>query len=453
MYNDYFEIPDFRHPVEHILVFLMVIIVIAAFIFFFALIVLINEPVPVKTVVQEKISQYLDSRRTKLRVNNMIARSSVRDVPLMFNKHRQDHTHGKSASRRSAASDYMERYAESQGLTPYFVQSSRTDAKKNRQGSRTHFWAKDFNSSFRPMSITQNDAVILVDVDYYMDMPRLMSTHPTLYLIYGVQPSRAAKTADDYKYTFADNRIHYYVNGSDKPYVHEIWNYQADVITVVSPLTFTTYNVERIPVDDDHQIVILVPLVKFTYISAILARNFMEYTLLTRWKMCTEKHVRISTKLGEELVVSTAKEGDFSSHTIPHSNEESIKNLIETGIRSGKPVAVSQIAQNLQVIKHIKVAPMPAAHVLLSYYSLDKRNEPVALQALPDHTIHYTFVRQPLESMEPRNTMVEYAKPFLDGACVPQSTESNDIQMIESRVHKPQEASRRLTEPSKFLIR
>ena len=84
-------------------------------------------------------------------------------------------------------------------------------------------------------------------------------------MLYTLVPSRAGKDAGDYGYRFmSSGEVEYHVSGGGR-YNHELWNWDGDSVRVFRylfgvPIGMACYAIERRQMDEDHQVVLLVPL-------------------------------------------------------------------------------------------------------------------------------------------------------------------------------------------------
>lgn len=89
----------------------------------------------------------------------------------------------------------------------------------------------------------------LVDVDYYIDMPKQLARCFKPHLVYTMVPDSAAAVRGEYSYTFdAYNRLTTRFSGGGD-YCHWLWDYGKDFITVTDwsfpHYTSCTYHVDR----------------------------------------------------------------------------------------------------------------------------------------------------------------------------------------------------------------
>jgi hypothetical protein len=171
-------------------------------------------------------------------------------VPTVAQK--KDHSHPVSAANRSAARLLIEVFSKGLGLSPYYIQASPAEQSKGKS-SRDYYWSKDVSAAPVICHKDPADVYVLVDVDYYIDMPKWLLKHPNITCLYTLVPESVSYVSDDYSYTFdQDSQLVMTVSGGAR-YQHPLWSYGMDILDVVSDswwdyLTFgvtaMTYNVE-----------------------------------------------------------------------------------------------------------------------------------------------------------------------------------------------------------------
>jgi hypothetical protein len=158
----------------------------------------------------------------------------------------RNHTHGSAAATRRIATDHAVTVSTSLGLTPYFYQMSRSDQSSGYQGSREWFWAKDCGTVIEDFSVTGREVLVLIDVDYYVDMPCFMAEHVMPYYIHTLVPEAAAAICDDFQFTFLDDgNVKFDVSGGGH-YVHPLWDYSRDVVVVSNAFRWAGYSMETL---------------------------------------------------------------------------------------------------------------------------------------------------------------------------------------------------------------
>ena len=114
----------------------------------------------------------------------------------------------------------------SSGFKPYSVSSSPRD---KYDCLRHYYDAKDHFQPYRDDKFTNQHVFMLIDVDYYVDMPRLMGLGRPI-ILYTFAPMAVAGTALDARFYIHDNVVQYHINGGGL-HKHEIWDYNTDCLT------------------------------------------------------------------------------------------------------------------------------------------------------------------------------------------------------------------------------
>lgn len=351
------------------------------------------------------------------------------------------HTHGKSAATRSSASAFIDSYADSTGRRAVFLQGSASDVKNGREITRVHYWGKDWNVQQRQLAKQDNDVCAMVDVDYHVDMPRHLSRNFRPLILYTLQPSQAAADRGEYKYTFLETgEIDYKVSGGGH-YTHKLWNWQGDSVAAERrfcgiPFTRSVFNLERKQLDEDHQLVLITPLVKFTGVRALISHMVAECNHLRRMDPIDRNFVRLAVNRDDGMMVSTAKVGGYLSATVPAAVDEAIASAAATSAKLTHAMVKSKMGKD----------SCHGSEVLLEYHlGGSKIKERVdALSGVRS----FQWIKEYQDYEPEKPSMVPFMRPLFDGAFVPDNCKNNDQRMVEERVLKLKSSD---TEVSPFL--
>jgi len=348
------------------------------------------------------------------------------------------HTHGVSAAVRSTASNLIDCVTKAAGLNPVYYQGSSADVRKGRQISRSYFWAKDFMAPAMP-PVADADVVAMVDVDYYVDMERKLVRDFVPHLLYTFQPSTVCKDSGDYKFTFLeDGTVEYVVSGGGR-YVHKVWNWDGDSVSVEKPGLFglpkklATYAIERRRMDDDHQVVLLAPLRSYKgYVMCYIARKFAKAKRLDRLLVTDNGFLRMTVNTDEGLRVVTGKAGCYTQASVPARVDDAIASTART-LTSGLTIATvkSKMEDNNPSSNTIHVG----AEILLEYH---KQKAPVrgpTVSTLTKSVRRFQWVT-PGKQMDDdaKPSMTSFMDPILDGGFVPDNCRGNDERGVTKRV-------------------
>lgn len=182
------------------------------------------------------------------------------------------HGHPNLAACRRGAHLALIQYIQSKGMVPYEVSASRRSEKMTgRVGYHEWFSARDHAYERRNHSIDPKRHIIVgVDVDYYLDVPKMM-VHMTPIMLYSFDPhNRTGSIGNEATWTTIGNTVHYDVAGGHC-YKHELWDYGADdyVAYTVGPVRHI-FAVEKMQpfVESPHSVVILQPVCVVPYWQA-----------------------------------------------------------------------------------------------------------------------------------------------------------------------------------------
>jgi hypothetical protein len=355
------------------------------------------------------------------------------DTPLISVSPSKNHSHGTAAASRGAASKTARSIATSLGKRPYFYQMSRSDQKSNYVGCRSYYWAKDFTVDPRDDPICDYDLVVMIDVDYYMDMPAFLATHFKPVILYSFQPSQTGRVSADYSYSFQNDKCDYRVTGGGV-YSHLVWDYQQDTVTVELTVAglrvkYCTYLVERRTIDEDHELILLIPLRKWTVASAWLTRMLTD-TPLKRFKLAVGEFNRLAHFKQDELSICTSYAGQTSCVVIPATIDEEIVNMAKLSKNVlGYPTVAQLFAKNNIVGQD------HGAKILTAYAQANAKKDAVivSLRNIVPKVFHYQFAKRHYDQ-DSKQSMVAYMNPLSYPPFVPLQSMSNEYQMIKGRV-------------------
>lgn len=341
------------------------------------------------------------------------------------------HTHGFSASMRSAASTTIENYVRLLGKRPYFVQMSSSDQKIGRAGSRTWYWSKDTHVDPRNDERTPLDVKIYIDVDQYIDMPTDLCDDFSPVVLYTFQPNSVAKVGDDYAYTCtSDNVFDYRVTGGGR-YVHQVWNYAHDSLLVCKTLlgfryAAAVYAIERRPFGPDHDIVLLAPIRRWGMALSFLT-NFIDGPVLSRLMPVIGEFLRMRVMTSKGLVVSTGRVGEYNSANIPVSVDEGLSAIVRT----------TKCGLTLPSVQSV-VDDRAQAALLHEYHCKQVKHEPPVVYPVDMAVRTYTIVDprlgKPSFDIEVKSSMVAFMSPIMHECFTPAQTIGNEAAAISGRI-------------------
>jgi hypothetical protein len=363
-------------------------------------------------------------------------RDAFQSTPLLVVRPLQGHAHGVSAANRSTATLTSERIISNLGLNAFFFQRGRCDERAGRSGNRSWFWAKDFATTPVIADPAATDVVVHIDTDYYVDMPQQLVDHFAPHLIYTFQPDAAAAVRSDYSYTFDEKSVlHYHVHGS-AAYEHSLWAYDTDCVTVVDrclgiPTALATYLVDRRRVSEDHYLVMLTPVRKWTGWQAMLAYYSYSHSELRRMSNHSAGYTRIMLIGDGDHRISTARCGTFTAATTTVAVDDTIRNLIQVSKYELTIPSVEAAVASHAVDQAMAQSVKQTAALLTAFHRSQTPARPAVVYPVAQSLHRYQF-----GTFEPdaKPSMLAFMSPFLHEAYAPDRTRGNDQRGVSTRI-------------------
>jgi len=305
------------------------------------------------------------------------------------------------------------------------------------KGSRQWFWAKDVHATNRLTQPGPEDVLYLCDVDYYVDIPRLLTQHYNPVLCYTVVPETAAcATTSDTSFKFLEDGILETRISGGGLYQHPIWDYGRDSTMVSSyvlgfiPWTTTVYAVERKQVAKHRQLILMAPIKRFNHLGACLANWLLEAPILQRFNPVLtattgEKYVRINVQRSDGLYVSTARADSYACATVPVHIDDSVAaaaRLYSTKLMI--PSTSSWIGED-----------RTAAAVLTEFHRLFTAVKVKAYVFPVTKAVRNYQFRPENYDQEARPKLQAFMSPLLHGAFAPDNIVSSEERCVEGRVN------------------
>lgn len=271
------------------------------------------------------------------------------DTPLVRAGPTQNHTHGQSASDRNAGGTTAALAARSLGLEPYFIQQSLADIRKARDGDRSFHWAKDIAVPPRGFHLDPStQAAVLVDVDYYIDMPNLLARFPGTYFIATFQPTATAVATGEYTYNFQpDGSVLYRVSGGAE-YQHHVWDYRGDTLMVQAndllSKAIVAYHIDRKKIDDHHVLIMLSVIGMFQAPTFLPTSLILEGRPLERLSPVFGDFVVLDIIQSDGLYRSVSRLGEHISVTMPKTRLDAVH---EVAYVAKVPITPAMVASNI----------------------------------------------------------------------------------------------------------
>jgi len=359
------------------------------------------------------------------------ARSQFRSAELPTAHVVSNHTHGVAAAHRTSASNFIDHYAGLLGTTPYFIQMSAADLRRYRSGCRDWHWAKDVGVTPSAERLHAGQIVGIVDVCYYMDMPKQLANNFQHHLMYAFQPGSVSRATGDYTFFFDTNgSVRYTVSGGAE-YNHFVHNYGVDTIKARTTWfgitqTVAVYTMERKQVDDDHQIVLAAATKKWTGWRAILAHYLLASDVIRYIDVRDGDYARVNVVKPSGMHVSTGYIGSYGSIEIPAHLDTALKMKAMTS-KNGLTLSMVSATLNLQVDD-------PMATLLHNYHS-NKIKHGRAHYVFPvDGAVErYQFGPKNWDP-DARETLQAFMNPMDDNAFAPDKCSNNEKRAILKRI-------------------
>lgn len=252
------------------------------------------------------------------------------------------HTHATAAAMRTSVTNWARKVASHVGVDLYIVGMSKSDQRKGLRGSRQWYWAKDTNADNRLDKPGADDIEYICDVDYYLDMPDILSRRAKPTLLYSVVPETASSTGTNESSTRfdADGALETLVAGGGS-YRHHLWDYAADSIIVSRKkwgvtIKVITYAVERKQVGPNRQAILLAPIREFNGISAWLADWLLDGKRLKRFDPVVKttdgtRFIRFMVHRDEGTFITTGRPSSQLCATVTAELDEAIATSARLG--------------------------------------------------------------------------------------------------------------------------
>jgi hypothetical protein len=344
------------------------------------------------------------------------------------------HTHGESAACRSAGSSAAAAYAYSIGKTPFYLSMSASDQRAGREGERTMHWSKDFNAERRHGEPSKDSVIIMIDVDEHVtDLPVRLHDWFLPTVMYTFQPSAASAVAQDYRYTFnKEQQLVYDVAGGGK-YVHEVWDYSPDCLTMRKTFLGITYaksffNVEKRYIDDNHQLVLLSPLAKFGLLGVIFS-SFVKGDDLKRLKPVDGDFIRLAVAKsrvdgGEyQHLMSTSRVGAYNAANIEIVHDDALAMAARNSESKLSPFQVKSMIPGID---------NSSAVTLVDFHRLKTTKTPPRVVVPTDAVNNYTY--NPVFTLDEKPSVVPFMAPILPECYAPTQSIENDSAMVVGRI-------------------
>lgn len=196
----------------------------------------------------------IETDRVYKAVRKIAAMRTVR--PFTPGKGANGNPHRKDAAIRDLGQTLIDSYIKEARLLRFDVQRGLTD---NDGTSIVH----DFvDMTSKPKGKVGNDtALVMVDVDYYLDMNKYLSEFKPIF-IYRLVPTTVRSVTEGHEYYISDDHVHWRAHGGYTA-VHRVWNYRSDFCCASSFFTTWCYRVHNFYLGQDRVVTSLIPYCRF----------------------------------------------------------------------------------------------------------------------------------------------------------------------------------------------
>lgn len=352
------------------------------------------------------------------------------------------HSHPRSVAARHAANEFIDAFITMSGFEPYRFQTSQAENAGSEAGARDYYWAKDLCQEWKADEIAKKHIVTMVDVDFYVDMPKFLAENATPVILYTVQPECAGEDLGETSFTLSDNMINWSVKGGAR-YSHCSWDYSTDWFTVTDtrfgiPYRTVLYDVQTRRVERHRQLVMLTPLRVCYGLSAIVAW-FIGRPLQQCKFSASPGFVKVRTwDADNKRHTSIARSGTNSCVTIPDAVYNS---LLAT--RRISPKNTLNLYQVKALTKNVLGDDTDVACPILTDYLNNSTDTEVTVINVVDRPNMVTFAFAPPAPTD-KPILEAFGRPLVPPAFVPVNNEDSSKASIIGRVIKTQEAVKKM---------
>lgn len=389
------------------------------------------------------LSHIIEIGRIPPRLNNHYLRSEFRESTIPRIRAQEDHTHPISAAWRSTAVVVARTLCAKIGMEPFVLQASPSDVRDNVAYSRDYRWMKDVCVPTSSSTTNSNSLLVIVDVDYYIDMPNILLENDNPVLLYTFQPRAAALESGEFSFRFnAANQVDYSVSGGAH-YQHTVWDYSKDVITVSNVYKTRSYVMERRQANEHHEYVLFIPLGTWRFGYSWLARCLQSDGLDTLRVNQGDFNV-LDVKTKDGITRSIARLGHYNCANLPLAKF----NALESVNRTSK-LAIG----NASVQSWLDNDKLSSAVVVEYLRSIRTAQVPLVYPA-NDGIRTYQILQNVSDVDDAKPLMVSFMSPILPNCFVPMNTKSNEVAAVEGRILIPKAEAEALAEKpmSKFML-
>jgi hypothetical protein len=351
------------------------------------------------------------------------------------------HPHPQSALDRNSGSLNLTRFIESQSLTPYSVSmSARENNTNGLVGTRGYFCVNDLTQTPKWHSIDDKSIMMMVDVDYYLDMPAyIMLMRPII--MYTFSPDTVAGSLPDGRFcTNSDNTISAY-SRTGSVYTHPLWEYVADYGVVHGWFHSYFFHVSHRRIASSHwSYVLITPISRIPRVFTFFLGNVPEFG---RRKFADGSFVS-----SRYLTSSNGSNYSIASPSSPYSAEvpetlvQSLRHRMLANPKAFSVGSVEVVYRNC--IDEPEVTSFWQVPLLYHYILASTRAQ--LLRSVPNDTVNYVTVVANREVDEVGNVGRAIHPPMVVGGGVAGSGSTTEEIAIDARITSLLEKDSQLSE-------
>lgn len=362
--------------------------------------------------------------------------------------------HAQNRAYRDAACTFATSLAgRLQGGPDYFpISESAIEQQGGVNGTRAYYQYQDLDLRPNFTKHPKGQLIVCTDVDYFLDLPRLLSAVATCYLFYTFSPTTAGESSEgEQAFRFLEDGSVEVSMEDGNVFNHKLWDYNHSELRAVTrtfgiPTSSAVYKVLRKRVGPHRALVFLIPTAKFGCIGSMLLNTLTGYTLVRVNPIVTRdvpegkpnssgvvptqamKFARMRIQDDEKVVISTARAGQYRSVTILAEVDEDVGNVARL---SATPLTMPCVKSHINDPNICK----GACAILALYHRCPTPYTPVLVFDVRSNVRAYQCT---LKDYDPnlRLPMDSFMSPILDGGFVPTKCLANEDVAIAERVTK-----------------
>jgi hypothetical protein len=363
--------------------------------------------------------------------NRSTLRRPFLNTPFVKQRVSTTHTHPAAAGERNSIMDFCTTFAAKTGLKVFVEQASAADQRKSIRGKRQFYWTKDFTTRPQNDEALPDDLIVMVDVDFHKNMPKMLATNTNPVLIYTIQPTQVAGKMFDTAFTFENNEICTTVAGGAN-FRHQLWDYGQDHFTCFDyqydEWFATTYLVERKTLDH-RTIVLLEPVAHHRGLPAQITIMSLTMKTLERFRPQPDGHSMnlITSFTPEGHFVSIGQPGSYRQVTISQQTYGALRavaaitqtKITAATVESYLPKEDPESRGDAQIlVNHLREYVKPTVHV----------------NVVNESIVHYTANPRKYDPDSKKKASALWSPIISIKATAPTSCYENDVRCVEARI-------------------